>query len=1063
MIKHLPFSKKLGLFFLLMLLAFVMNAAQAFWHFQVNKAAWRQEHDTRRVADIIHQVEQDADHAEAAVEVFLRTRDDARGEYALTLLRGIEAQLQDLARLPEAPAPESIGAFAAGVVSQAKLVTQIRGYMQEIGANENSGEHGLIRNRIHQVEELLRQKREFELLASMLQLRRHEKDLMDRQDVLYLAKFNNEVEYFQELLNSNEQLTDEEKKSTWDLFRQYNQGFYAIASALLAVRKRVDEFRTGIPQVDAAMQGLVNELDRIYREHDLRQNNLLFISFVRSQVIIIFFLLLIGGFLAWSQYDILRAIEGLSLLARRVARGEQPEIVVDRRDEIGELTHSIKVMQASLLERHRLLTGKVGELEASEQRYAAVIRLADYAIFTLDADARIHTWNRSAEMVFGQGEFAGRGVAEWVDRESLPEWEGALAVVRESGQTRRLGEEGRFLCRRANGERFPATVSLAGWELEGKGHFTVILRDIGERVANRRQVERALDLRSAIAEILQASLQPTSLEEILRRALRVVLSISWLGLKRSGAIFLYDASRERLEMVVHQSLDPQVVELCQSVPLGHCLCGRAAAAGEVVMSNCLDDRHDISFDGMTPHGHYCVPIVSPHGMLGVLNVYLPEGHPCDEEDEAQFLRSIADTLAGLISRRQAERRITQLSRALEQSPVSFLITDPAGLVEYVNPRFSGMTGYAPGEVLGRNILDLKGEAGSLEREAMERVLRCGGEWAGEARGRKKGGEEYWELISLSPVFDTDGRIINHVFVGEEITEKKDLERARDRLLTTLDAMVEERTRQLDRKIAELESTRHELIESEKMASLGRLVAGIAHEVNTPIGVAYSASTQMRDESLEIVRLLDQEEVDVDELVRAVKIMDDASLLVVRNLQRAAELINSFKRASIDQASEAVRDYSVLEVVRDVQMSMRNWLKKSAITVEVTCPEDPRVVGVPGYLHQILTNLMQNSYTHGFAQGSVPGSIRLGFALEGTQLRFDYQDSGAGMAEETRRQAFEPFFTTNRSAGGSGLGLYICYNLITTKLRGAITLASAPGEGVRFVCHWPVEIRRAEGK
>ncbi|MBF0296244.1 MAG: PAS domain S-box protein [Magnetococcales bacterium] len=1059
MIKHLPFSKKLGLFFLLMLLAFVMNATQAFWHFRVNKAAWRQEHETRKVAEIIHQVEQDADHAESAVEVFLRTREDARGEYALTLLRGIEVQLQDLASLPEAPSPDSIGLFAASIVSQSKLVTQIRGYLQEIGANENSGEHGLIRNRIHQVEELLRQKREFEILASMLQLRRHEKDLMDRQDVVYLARFNHEVEHFQELLRASERLTEEEQQTIWGLLRQYNQGFYTIASALLAVRKRVDEFRIGIPQVDAAMQGLINELDRIYREHDLRQNHLLFISFVRSQVIIIFFLLLIGAFLAWSQYDILRAIEGLSLLARRVARGEQPEIVVERKDEIGELTHSIKVMQTSLLERHQQLTAKVGELEASEQRYAAVIRLADYAIFTLDARLRILTWNRSAEMVFGQQEFPGHGLAGLVDQASLSEWDGAVAAVRESRQTQRLGEEGRFMCRRANGERFPATVSLAGWELEGNGHFTVILRDICERVANRRQVERALDVRSAIAEILQASLQPVTLEEILRRALQVVLSISWLGLQRSGAIFLYDASRERLEMVVHQALAPQVVELCRSVPLGHCLCGQAAEGGEVVMSSCLDERHVISFEGMAPHGHYCVPIVSPHGMLGVLNVYLPEGHPCDEEDEVQFLGSIADTLAGLISRRQAERRITQLSRALEQSPVSFLITDPAGLVEYVNPRYSGMTGYAPDEVLGRSILELKGAAGSLEREAMERVLRRGGEWAGESRGRKKGGEEYWELVSLSPVFDTDGRIINHVFVGEEITEKKELERARDRLLTTLDAMVEERTRELDRKISELESTRHELIESEKMASLGRLVAGIAHEVNTPIGVAYSASTQMRDESMEIVRLLDQEEVEVDELLRAVKIMDDASLLVVRNLQRAAELINSFKRVSIDQASEAVRDYSVLEVVRDVQMSMRNWLKKSSVVVEVTCPEELRVVGVPGYLHQILTNFMQNSYTHGFAQGSVPGAIRLEFALEGTLLRFDYQDTGAGMEEDTRRQAFEPFFTTNRSAGGSGLGLYICYNLITTKLRGVISLTSAPGEGVRFVCQWPVEIRR----
>ncbi|MEO5350479.1 MAG: nitrate- and nitrite sensing domain-containing protein [Magnetococcus sp. YQC-3] len=568
---------------------------------------------------------------------------------------------------------------------------------------------------------------------------------------------------------------------------------------------------------------------------------------------------------------------------------------------------------------------------------------------------------------------------------------------------------------------------------------------------------RAMDLRSATSEILQYSLQPFTLQEILSRALEIILAIPWLGVEQRGAIFLYNTSTEQLELFVHKSLSAPLLSLCQQVPLGHCLCGRSAASGEVVMSRDLDERHDTTFPGIAPHGHYCVPILSNQNKLGVLNVYLPAGHTFDEA-EVVFLKNIADTLAGLIARRLAEKKITQLSRALEQSPVAILITDATGHVEYINPRFVSLTGYGQEEIIGENILLLKFAEDLHAQNIFKKVMSHSWEWSGALHSQKKTGEMFWEYVSLSPVLDPTQKTTHYIFISEDITEKKEAEAFREQMLSTLDAKVLERTIELNQKIQELEETRDGLMESEKMASLGRLVSGIAHEVNTPIGVAYSASTQLIEESRNIGTMIQQEEVEVEDLLRSVAIVEEASTLVSRNLQRAAELIQSFKQASIDQTSEAVREYHVCSVVQDVMVTLRNQFRKTPISIEVDCPEGLKVVGNPGYLNQILTNMLINSLIHGFAGGTSPGLISMRFIKRRNTLHFYYGDSGAGMSAEAKERAFEPFFTTNRGAGGSGLGLYICYNLITTKLHGSVTLSSAPGKGVQFVCQWPVTVK-----
>ncbi|MEN8215962.1 MAG: ATP-binding protein [Pseudomonadota bacterium] len=272
---------------------------------------------------------------------------------------------------------------------------------------------------------------------------------------------------------------------------------------------------------------------------------------------------------------------------------------------------------------------------------------------------------------------------------------------------------------------------------------------------------------------------------------------------------------------------------------------------------------------------------------------------------------------------------------------------------------------------------------------------------------------------------------------------------------TLDAKVVERTAQLNSKVEELTRTRNELVQSEKMASLGRLVAGFAHELNTPIGVAVGTASVLQKKSNFINQLLEQEEVDEEELLSALAAIDQSAKLTLSNLRRAAGLVSSFKRTAVDQTSEEVRPFEVKSIIEDVINTLHNKFKRTRIEIQVDCSKDLVVYSIPGSLEQILTNLMINSLIHGFEEGKNGGIIRFAVRLEEKRLHIDYSDTGKGIAPDALKKIFEPFFTTNRAQGGSGLGMYICYNLVTSQLNGTMTCESSLGKGVLFRIEFPV--------
>ncbi|MCX7240067.1 MAG: DUF3365 domain-containing protein [Burkholderiales bacterium] len=256
---------------------------------------------------------------------------------------------------------------------------------------------------------------------------------------------------------------------------------------------------------------------------------------------------------------------------------------------------------------------------------------------------------------------------------------------------------------------------------------------------------------------------------------------------------------------------------------------------------------------------------------------------------------------------------------------------------------------------------------------------------------------------------------------------------------------------------DLEATRGELLQSEKMASLGRMVAGFAHEINTPVGVAVSAVSNTDEALNRIDALLLQEDVDEDSLRNELQGLRQGGALAMSNLRRAANLVKSFKRTSIDQTSDQVRTFEMRELIDDVLFALQSTLKKCPIEISVHCPSDLRLHGMPGLMQQLLTNLVMNAIQHAFAGGTRAGKIGIRVTRLAKDVHLEFSDDGDGMNAEQLSRIFEPFYTTRRSEGGSGLGLYICYNIVTSQLGGSIQCHSQPQAGCRFDIHFPAAI------
>ncbi len=301
-----------------------------------------------------------------------------------------------------------------------------------------------------------------------------------------------------------------------------------------------------------------------------------------------------------------------------------------------------------------------------------------------------------------------------------------------------------------------------------------------------------------------------------------------------------------------------------------------------------------------------------------------------------------------------------------------------------------------------------------------------------------------------------------VRIQEYMQKQRQAEEQHRRLNASLEEMVNQRTmalksanQELIQTLEKLHQFQRQIVQNEKMASLGDMVAGVAHEVNTPIGLGVTASTMMLDRIAVIEKDFENKTLKASAMKRFLEESNENLNIIYRNLNRAAELISSFKQVAVDQSSESNRTFCFAQLVNEILLSLQPRLKKLKHNINVNCDPTLCVETKAGPINQILINLIMNSVIHGF-ENIEKGEIDI-IAELATPEKFKlvYRDNGKGIPDDIRKRIFDPFVTTKRGQGGSGLGMHLVYNLVTQALNGSITLTSEEGQGVEFVIIFPI--------
>ncbi|WP_373975591.1 HAMP domain-containing histidine kinase [Chitinibacter sp. SCUT-21] len=263
-------------------------------------------------------------------------------------------------------------------------------------------------------------------------------------------------------------------------------------------------------------------------------------------------------------------------------------------------------------------------------------------------------------------------------------------------------------------------------------------------------------------------------------------------------------------------------------------------------------------------------------------------------------------------------------------------------------------------------------------------------------------------------------------------------------------------------LSQLRETQKSLVQSEKMASLGSLVAGIAHEINTPVGIILTSASVLHDESGKFHQLVEAGQIKKSDAINYAETAEQSSALILSNASRAADLIQSFKRVAVDQTSEVRRDFELQTYLNEVMTSLRPLLKHSTVNILIDCPKPIKMDSFPGAVSQILTNLLNNAVLHAFDKNDAfdidkENNITIAAEQDGDWVWLNVSDNGTGIPANIVDKIFDPFFTTKRAKGGSGLGLNIVFNLVTQTLGGQIKVYSELGHGTRFEIHLPCRV------
>lgn len=394
-----------------------------------------------------------------------------------------------------------------------------------------------------------------------------------------------------------------------------------------------------------------------------------------------------------------------------------------------------------------------------------------------------------------------------------------------------------------------------------------------------------------------------------------------------------------------------------------------------------------------------------------------------------------------------------LESAVEQSVDGIAVSEINGEIRFANQAWAEMHGYSTEEIASMNMDSFHTEE-QIQNELIPfiHVVMEKGAHTDSVAHKKKDGTTFVSMMTSTILKRRGERDTRMVHIARDITENKKQEKE----LRMAKEKTEETNIALQESLEILRQTQKHLVESEKMASLGGLVAGVAHEINTPLGVGLTASSFLADKTEEYEKLFLSGELKRSDLEKLIKISKESSAIMFTNLDRAAELVRSFKQVAVDQSEEDYRTFNFKNHIDDLIVSLRPRFRQNKPSIIVECDSELEIEGYPGVFSQVITNLFMNSLQHGFDdmdQGEILIDIHL--SENGNDLYIDYRDNGKGMSKDEEKKVFEPFFTTKRGQGGTGLGMHIVYNLVTQTLGGKIFCISSPGKGTLFSIVVPV--------
>lgn len=579
---------------------------------------------------------------------------------------------------------------------------------------------------------------------------------------------------------------------------------------------------------------------------------------------------------------------------------------------------------------------------------------------------------------------------------------------------------GEFHNRRKNGELFweHATIGPIKAADGTVTNFLAVKEDITEKKIAENELKLRLCELEIIGSILNHAVGENSLDDILRHALKLVLSREGFAFLSQGSVFLFDESAKELVLTVEQGLSPFLLETCARVPLGRCHCGRAAQTRDIVFADRIDEGHEVRFPGMAPHGHYCVPLMGGTDLLGVLNLYVPDGHVRSAAED-RFVAAVADTLAGVIQARRAqmalresEKRYRSITDAANDGIISI---DDRGRVTSWNDAAGRMFGYRETEAIGSEI---EGLVPDLFRTAYgDAFAQSSGLQSSSLAGKtfetaalRRDGSELPVEVSISS-WRAGGRL-QFIAITRDISDRRSLE--------------------------------ERLAQAQKMEAVGQLTGGVAHDFNNLLTVIVG--------NLGLVR----EHVGDERLY---KLVDRAYLAG----KQGAELISGLLAFSRTQRLRP-EELDLNSVVASTAKLLERTLGETIRVSVRPCKDLWRVLCDPVQLQNGLVNLSIN------ARDAMPegGSLTIETAnvvldetfaaarpdlTPGSYVQLIVSDTGTGMPAEVVKRVFDPFFTTKEVGKGSGLGLSMVYGFVKQS-RGDVEIYSEEGVGTAVKLYLP---------